>query len=256
MWSLPVSAPEGRVRFRPAASASSGRPASSARSSARSPPRRSKPARPTCGTWRSPASPGLAGASSATPAPGDRCRCPGTRWSRAKACHGTATPPRSPRRSRCGMTPWPWYVVWSTASPTSSCGTWLSPASPGSAGASGRPQPLGTRCRCPGTRWSRARACRATATPAPRSTRRSRCVVTRWPWSAAWSTVSPTSSSSSGPPHSSAPAGRDEGETFPVQECLTIVLNEEWQHRLYAERDLAVLEERVLSRWSSRSPAG
>lgn len=29
--------------------------------------------------------------------------------------------------------------------------------------------------------------------------------------------------------------------SFPVRECLTIVLNEEWEHRLYAERDLAVL---------------
>ncbi|MCW2764966.1 MAG: hypothetical protein JWO11_925 [Nocardioides sp.] len=33
-----------------------------------------------------------------------------------------------------------------------------------------------------------------------------------------------------------------EGETFPVRECLLVVLNEEWEHRLYAERDLAVLE--------------
>jgi uncharacterized damage-inducible protein DinB len=40
------------------------------------------------------------------------------------------------------------------------------------------------------------------------------------------------------------PGWPDEGETFPVWECLSIVLNEEWQHRLYAERDLAVLEER------------
>ena len=31
------------------------------------------------------------------------------------------------------------------------------------------------------------------------------------------------------------------GEDFPVAECLRIVLNEEWEHRLYAERDLAVL---------------
>jgi hypothetical protein len=31
--------------------------------------------------------------------------------------------------------------------------------------------------------------------------------------------------------------------SFPVRECLLIILNEEWQHRLYAERDLAVLEE-------------
>ena len=31
-------------------------------------------------------------------------------------------------------------------------------------------------------------------------------------------------------------------ENFPVKECLRIVLNEEWQHRLYAERDLTKLE--------------
>jgi DinB superfamily/Pentapeptide repeats (8 copies) len=31
-------------------------------------------------------------------------------------------------------------------------------------------------------------------------------------------------------------------EDFPVKECLRIVLNEEWQHRLYAERDLDTLE--------------
>jgi len=30
-------------------------------------------------------------------------------------------------------------------------------------------------------------------------------------------------------------------ENFPVKECLCIVLNEEWQHRLYAERDLDAL---------------
>jgi hypothetical protein len=30
-------------------------------------------------------------------------------------------------------------------------------------------------------------------------------------------------------------------ENFPVKECLRIVLNEEWQHRLYAERDLDAL---------------
>ena len=29
--------------------------------------------------------------------------------------------------------------------------------------------------------------------------------------------------------------------SFPVRECLSVVLNEEWEHRLYAERDLAVL---------------
>ncbi|HEV2951707.1 MAG TPA: DinB family protein [Actinomycetota bacterium] len=40
------------------------------------------------------------------------------------------------------------------------------------------------------------------------------------------------------------PGWPDEGETFPVGECLSIVLNEEWHHRMYAERDLAVLEHR------------
>ena len=38
------------------------------------------------------------------------------------------------------------------------------------------------------------------------------------------------------------PGWPDEGETFWVRECLLIVLNEEWWHRMYAERDLAVLE--------------
>ncbi len=31
-------------------------------------------------------------------------------------------------------------------------------------------------------------------------------------------------------------------ENFPLQQCLHIVLNEEWHHRLYAERDLTALE--------------
>jgi hypothetical protein len=30
--------------------------------------------------------------------------------------------------------------------------------------------------------------------------------------------------------------------SYPVRRCLLIVLNEEWEHRLYAERDIAVLE--------------
>ena len=40
--------------------------------------------------------------------------------------------------------------------------------------------------------------------------------------------------------------GCPEPESFPVRGCLLIVLNEEWQHRLYAERDLAALESRVV----------
>ncbi len=41
------------------------------------------------------------------------------------------------------------------------------------------------------------------------------------------------------------PGWPDEGATFPVRECLLIVLNEEWWHRMFAERDLAVLVQRV-----------
>ncbi len=35
-----------------------------------------------------------------------------------------------------------------------------------------------------------------------------------------------------------------EGATFSVRDCLLTVLNEEWHHRLYAERDLTALEAR------------
>lgn len=36
--------------------------------------------------------------------------------------------------------------------------------------------------------------------------------------------------------------GWPEPRSFPVHECLRIVLNEEWEHRLFAERDLDALE--------------
>jgi hypothetical protein len=36
--------------------------------------------------------------------------------------------------------------------------------------------------------------------------------------------------------------GYPEPESFPVRRCLRAILNEEWQHRLYAERDLDALE--------------
>jgi hypothetical protein len=35
--------------------------------------------------------------------------------------------------------------------------------------------------------------------------------------------------------------GWPEPRSYPVRECLLIVLNEEWEHRLYAERDLDAL---------------
>lgn len=40
------------------------------------------------------------------------------------------------------------------------------------------------------------------------------------------------------------PGWPDEGASFAVRECLLVVLNEEWWHRRFAERDLAVLEQR------------
>lgn len=33
--------------------------------------------------------------------------------------------------------------------------------------------------------------------------------------------------------------------SYPIRECLLCILNEEWEHRLYAERDLAALETRT-----------
>jgi uncharacterized protein YjbI with pentapeptide repeats len=38
--------------------------------------------------------------------------------------------------------------------------------------------------------------------------------------------------------------GYPESQSFPVRRCLGAILNEEWEHRLYAERDLAALESR------------
>lgn len=38
--------------------------------------------------------------------------------------------------------------------------------------------------------------------------------------------------------------GWPESRSYPVRECLLCILNEEWEHRLYAERDLDALEER------------
>ena len=38
------------------------------------------------------------------------------------------------------------------------------------------------------------------------------------------------------------PGWPPEGRTFAARECLLVVLNEEWCHRQYAERDLSALE--------------
>lgn len=39
--------------------------------------------------------------------------------------------------------------------------------------------------------------------------------------------------------------GYPESESFAVRRCLRAIVNEEWEHRRFAERDLAVLEERL-----------
>jgi hypothetical protein len=36
-----------------------------------------------------------------------------------------------------------------------------------------------------------------------------------------------------------------ESETIAVAHCLSVVINEEWEHRLYAERDLTALERNI-----------
>jgi hypothetical protein len=38
--------------------------------------------------------------------------------------------------------------------------------------------------------------------------------------------------------------GWPEPRSYPVRECLQVILNEEWEHRLYAERDLDALQAR------------
>ena len=40
--------------------------------------------------------------------------------------------------------------------------------------------------------------------------------------------------------------GQPEEGPFSVAQCLRVVLNEEWEHRLYAERDLSIIEKEGL----------
>ena len=39
--------------------------------------------------------------------------------------------------------------------------------------------------------------------------------------------------------------GWPKSRSYPVRECLLCILNEEWEHRLYAERDLEALAART-----------
>ncbi|HET9872407.1 MAG TPA: DinB family protein [Propionibacteriaceae bacterium] len=46
--------------------------------------------------------------------------------------------------------------------------------------------------------------------------------------------------------------GWPEPRSYPVRECLLVVLNEEWEHRRFAERDLNALESRNSYRPAAR----
>ncbi len=48
--------------------------------------------------------------------------------------------------------------------------------------------------------------------------------------------------------------GYPQPESFPVRRCLGAVINEEWEHRLYAERDLAALADRAAGRTAADTP--
>ena len=74
----------------------------------------------------------------------------------------------------------------------------------------------------------------------PRSTPSSRYAATGCP-ACARSSVSLTDESLAGHTQAVEGPGWPESRSYPVRQCLRIVLNEEWEHRLYAERDLDVL---------------
>ena len=44
--------------------------------------------------------------------------------------------------------------------------------------------------------------------------------------------------------------------SYPLRQCLLVILNEEWEHRLYAERDLARLEARLEARHAGGTGTG
>ena len=103
-----------------------------------------------------------------------------------------------------------------------------------------RPRAVGPAGPALGRDARHARACRATATSGRRSTRCSRCAAT------GWRTVRQvvdglTDESLAGETEPvEGPAGR--GRELSRCAMPAAVLNEEWQHRLYAERDLDALE--------------
>ena len=122
------------------------------------------------------------------------------------------------------------------------CGTWPSRRTAGSVVPSSATPRRGTRSSCRGTRCRTRRASLVTDRLGRRSTRR-------------WSCARPDGRRSSlpgradrrgpgGGHHARRGTGLAGADSYPVRECLLTVLSEEYYHRLFAERDLAVLEAR------------
>ena len=101
-------------------------------------------------------------------------------------------------------------------------------------------RPRGTRSTCPGTRRPAGTASPGTATPDRRSRRCSRSGVQRQ--AMVREVMESLTDEQLASNVTRTEPGWPQAEDFPVKECLRIVLNEEWEHRLYAERDLTALE--------------
>jgi hypothetical protein len=86
-------------------------------------------------------------------------------------------------------------------------------------------------------------ASRATGPHGRRWTRSSRCARTGWP-TVRRVTPDLTDEKLAGLTEPVSEPGYPEQQSFAVRRCLQAILNEEWQHRLYAERDFDVIESR------------
>ena len=171
-----------------------------------------------------------------------RRRVPATRgtWNeRLWACDGGARPTAAGRSSCTPRSPREWSFIETLRHLAFATESWVGPCL-----RSWATRPRGTRCRCRGTRcFPRAGV--------PAGPRRA-AVARRGAHAPAGGDGARARRGRRPDPRvSSTPeahlAGRpglasDEGRLFTVRQCLQVVLNEEWEHRRYAERDLAVLE--------------
>jgi hypothetical protein len=174
----------------------------------------------------------------------------GSRFARttqpASARHGTSSRDSGPARSSALDCSTPRSCMsLSKASGRSPrrCATWPSPPMRGSAEPSSVTHRRGTHWTCRGTRWPIPRACRATVRHGRRSTRFWRFAARggdRWRGDrAADRRVADRAHRPGGG------AGWPRPVSYSVRECLLVILNEEWEHRLYAERDLTLLVNRT-----------